>query len=256
MRVDAKRAAGALGLLAWGLVAWGCDEKKEQPAVKSAEPVAASAEPPPAPKPPPDRVPDVSVDNQGLYMGGERANLKEQDGAKKLAEIVAKYPITGKTVAVSAMRTARTPDVAAVVHALAERGAAEIVLKSQDRARKDTTLKLTPEKKLGKVADCTVTTTMLKDRTTASWHMRGGGAIKYPRGMAGPDMSLTLDGITKQVNGCSSTVLLFSGDDSVEWGLTFDLAEIVATAQPPLKITTYTLLHEAPVAGRAVKLAQ
>lgn len=256
---DLRRTVRVLvPLLLWGVGALsGCDDKKKEQLVeKVAGPSASNTEPPAPPKPPPDRVPDISVDNQGLYMGGERATLTAQDGPKKLAEIVGKYTLAGKTVALSAMRGARTPDVASVVHALAERGASEIIVRTQDRTKKDVSLKLIPEKKLGKVPECTVAAMMLKDRTTASWPMRGGTATKYPRGMAGPDMSLTLEGMTKQINGCTSTALLFSGDDSVEWGLTFDLAQNIATAQPPLKITSYTLLHEAPVAGRAIKLSQ
>ena len=244
-------------LLLWGIgAAAGCDEKKKEQLVeKVAGPSASNTEPPPPPRPPPDRVPDISIDPQGLYMGGERANLSAQDGPRKLEEIAGKYQLTGKTVAVTALRNARTPHVAAVLHALAERGAAEFVLRTQDRAHKDATLKVIPEKKLGKIPDCTVVTMMLKDRTTASWALRGGGATKYPRGMAGPDMSLTLEGTSKQINRCPSTALLFSGDDSVEWGLTFDLALNLSGAQPPLKITSYTLLREAPIAGRPVKLA-
>lgn len=243
-------------LLLWGIVAAGCDEqKKEQQLIeKVAGPSASNTEPPPPPQPPPDHVPDISVDNQGLYMGGERANLAAPDGSKKLEEIASKYKLSGKTAAVTAMRNARTPHVATVLHTLAQHGVAEFVLHTQDRARKDATIKLVPEQKLGKIPNCSVVTMMLKDRTTASWLLRGGVATKYPRGMAGPDMSLTLEGTRKQVDRCASTTLLFSGDDSVEWGLTFDLALNISTAQPPLKITSFTLLHEAPIAGRPVKL--
>jgi hypothetical protein len=81
-------------------------------------------------------------------------------------------------------------------------------------------------------------------------------AIKFPKGMAGPDLTATLDGVTKQVNGCASTSLVFSGDDNIDWGLTFDLVDKIARAQPPLKITTYVLPQEAAVPGRAVKLGE
>jgi hypothetical protein len=244
-------------LLLWGIgAAAGCDDKKKEQLVeKVAGPGASNTELPPPPKPPSDRVPDISVDAEGIYMGGERVNLAAADGLKRLDELVAKFPVASKTVALTALRNARTPHVTMVVDALARRGAVELVLKTQDRSRKDATLKLLPEGRLGKIPDCTVVTTMLKDRTTASWTVRGGVATKYPRGMAGPDMSLTLDGTRKQVDRCPATHLLFSGDDSVEWGLTFDLALNLATAEPPLKITSYTLLREVPVAGRPVRLS-
>lgn len=253
-----ERTLAPLSLIAWGAlaVAVGCDDgkSKEKLVEKVAGPSASNTEPPPPPKPPPDRVPDILVDNQGLYMGGERVNLQALDGPKKLQELVARFTLDGKTVAVAALRSARTPDVSAVVAALSARNVAEILLRTEDRAKKNVSIKLTPENKLGKLPDCTVVASLLKERTTASWVIRGGTANKYPRGMAGPDMSLTLEGITRQINGCASTAFLFSGDASVEWGLTFDLGNLVASAQPPLKVTTFALLKEAPVAGRAVKL--
>lgn len=239
-------AASALG---------GCDDKKEKPAEKPAA-TTASALPEAPPSPPPDKIPDVSVDNQGLYMGGERVVLSAPDGPRRLKETVGKYKLDGKAVTIVALRVARTPEVAAVVKALSDVGVAEVTVRTQDRAKHDTNLKLVPEKKLGKLPECTVVTMMLKDRTTASWSIRGGTAIKYPKGMAGPDMSQTLEGITKQVNACTSTTLLFSGDEAIEWGLTFDLATKVSMAEPPLKIVSYGLLSAAPVAGRAVKVTE
>ncbi|RYE81933.1 MAG: hypothetical protein EOO75_21445 [Myxococcales bacterium] len=232
----------------------GCDKKREQLIEKVAGPSASATEPPPPPAPRLDRVPDITVDSDGLYMGGERASLAQRDGAQKLEAIVARYQLTGKTVVVTALRNARTPHVAAVVTALTDHGAAEILVRTQDRDRKETTLKLTPDRKLGAVPPCSVVTLMLKERQTVSWPQRGGLATKYPRGMAGPDMSQTLDGITKQLKACPSAALLFSGDDSVEWGLTFDLAKLVATAQPPLTVDRYALLREVPTVGRPARL--
>jgi hypothetical protein len=231
----------------------GCDDKKETPAARPAA-ASASAQPEAPPPPPADKIPDISVDNQGLYMGGERVVLSAPDGPRRLKETVGKYKLDGKSVVIVALRVARTPEVSAVVKALADAGVADLTLRTQDRAKHDTNLKILPEKKLGKLPECTVVTMMLKDRTTASWSIRGGTAIKYPKGMAGPDMSQTLEGVTKQVNACPSTTLLFAGDDTIEWGLTFDLATKVSMAEPPLKIVSYGLLTTAPVAGRPVKV--
>jgi biopolymer transport protein ExbD len=241
----------AMGISALG----GCDDKKETPTARP--PVASvSVTPEAPPAPPADKIPDVSVDNQGLYMGGERVVLSAPDGPRRLKETVGKYKLDGKSVIVVALRVAKTPEVATVVKALADAGVADLTLRTQDRAKHDTNLKIVPEKKLGKLPECTVVTMMLKDRTTASWSIRGGTAIKYPKGMAGPDMSQTLEGVTKQVNSCSSTTLLFSGDDAIEWGLTFDLATKISMAEPPLKIVSYGLLSSAPVAGRPVKVTE
>ena len=242
-----------LAVMGASAVMGGCEDKKETPAPKPLA-ASASAQPEAPPVPPPDKVPDVSVDNQGLYMGGERVVLSAPDGPKRLKETVGKYKLEGKSVTIVALRVARTPEVASVAKALSDAGVADLTVRTQDRARHDTNLKIIPEKKFGKLPECTVVTMMLKDRTTASWSIRGGIATKYPKGMAGPDMSKTLEGITGQVNSCASTTLLFSGDDSVEWGLTFDLATKVSMAEPPLKIVSYGLLSAAPIAGRPVKV--
>lgn len=224
-------------------------EKPPAAPTGSADDAAKKATPAPT-----DKLPDITVDNLGVYLGGERVDLKAQDGAKKLKEVVAKHRFDAKSPVVVALRAARAPDVSATVNALGDAGASEVLVKTQDRARKDEQLRVVPEARAGKLADCTVTLAMLKDRTTASWPVRGATATKYPKGMAGPDLSLTLEGVTKMVNACPSTSMVFAGDDSVDWGLTFDMITRVSTASPALKITSYVLPRAAPVAGHAVKL--
>ena len=251
------RALGLVLLLA-ALRLAACDDKKEEP--KAASPTETSAARPSAaatpaegPRPTPDRIPDISVDTAGVNLGGDRVVMTAPDSPKKLRDAVARVSLSGKAVTVVALRTARTPDVAALVAALGEAGVIEVSLRTQDRTKKDATLKVVPERKLGKLEGCTVIAMVQKDRTTASWPVRGATATRYPRGMAGPDLSSTVDGVRKQLTGCASTVLVISGDDTVEWGLTFDLADRLQTADPPLKIATWALAREAPVAGRAVK---
>lgn len=254
------RGWSLLPLLATLAIAPGCDDKKNAPTEATPSPGGATAAPSAAPKraetaaPASDKLPSIVVDSPGVSIAGDTATATTPEGAKKVRDLVAKLKVEGKSVPVVALRGARTPDVAVTVDALGAGGATEVVLRTQDRSRKDATLKVTPEKKAGKLADCTVVAMVLKDRTTASWTLKGGVALKYSKGMAGPDLSMTFDGVTKQVNACASTAFAFSGDDSVEWGLTFDLVTKIATAEPPLKPTTWVLLREAPVAGRPVKV--
>jgi hypothetical protein len=246
--VCAAATAAALASLA------GCDDKKPAATEATAAPAKqASAAPEPA-KPPPDTVPSVAVDAKSIYLGGEKLDLTAPDPSGRLKALLGKFKLDGKSVAVTALRTARTPDVAMTVAAIGDAGATDITLRTLDRSRKDTELKLTPEKRVGKLPDCTVVTMVERARFTSSWQLRGGGTLKYAKGMAGPDLTQTLEGITRQINGCASTALVFSGEDSVEWGLTFDLVTKVSTAQPPLKTVTYVLPRESLAAGRAVKL--
>jgi len=76
------------------------------------------------------------------------------------------------------------------------------------------------------------------------------------KGLAGPDMSMTYDGMKGQMGSCPSTTWFLAGEDNVIWGLVFDLGQIVAKADPPPKATRAAILYQAPVAGRAVQVAR
>lgn len=258
--LTSKHGLSALMALCLLAATQGCDDKKPEPGAAGGgaqkPPAEEPKKEPEPPKPPPDKIPDMTVDGQGVYMGGERANLQQlkEEGPKKLKQIVSKFQLSGKSVTVVAMRNGRTPDVALLVSMLGEAGVNDVTLKTLDRDKKESTIKVVPEQKAGKLDGCTVAVMMTKDKQTSSWPIRGAMATKYPRGMAGPDMTQTLEGVGKAVKSCSSTALVFSGDDTIDWGLTFDVGLMVANAQPPLKITTFVLPKEAPVPGRAVKL--
>lgn len=254
------RAAAHLALLsavATSLALAACDDKPKP----DAEPAPSSAPPPPphveAPKPAADKLPDLLVDDAGPLLGSERIEVAQKDWLAKLSTSVGKLPIKGKVVNVVATRTTKTQYVAALVHALGVAGATEIDVKTEPRSGAPMPLKLTPEGMVAKeAADCSVVGMIKKDSTSAVWAIKGGTARKFSRGFAGPDLSLTFeDGLKKGIAGCASTTWFFSGEEGTVWGLAFDLAERVTRAEPPTKATTTVLLHEAPVAGRPVKLA-
>ena len=228
----------------------GCEDKKES-AAPVPKPSAPSVTAEPA-KPPVDRPIVVMIDAEGTQVGGDRASGPE--GPRKMRELVARLELKGKTPTVVASRTAKAVDVMGAVAALAAAGATEVTLRTPDRSKKDATRAMVPDTKAGKLADCTVAAIVQKDRTTASWPIRGGVATKYAKGMAGPDLSMTLEGLRRQVGGCSSSAMVLAGDEGVEWGLVFDISDRVVAADPPLKIGTWVLAREPLVAGRAVKV--
>jgi hypothetical protein len=86
--------------------------------------------------------------------------------------------------------------------------------------------------------------------------MRGGTALKYTKGLAGPDVSAALVGLTEQMKPCNSSHWGLTGEENVNWGFVFDLGTAVANELPPLRATNAVLLREPPVAGRPVVLAQ
>lgn len=236
-----------------------CDD--EPSAGSTRAPSSAPASPPPpvveAPKPAADRLPDLIVDDAGPLLGGERIEVTRKDFRDELSAAANKLPIAGKTVTVVATRTAKTQYVAALVHALGAAGATTIDVKTEPRSGAPVPLKLTPEKAVAATAPgCSAVGMIKRDSTSAVWSIQGGTARKFARGFAGPDLTLTFeDGLAKRIAPCASSTWFFSGEEGTVWGLAFDLAERVTRADPPTKATTTVLLHEAPVAGRPVKLA-
>jgi hypothetical protein len=148
--------------------------------------------------------------------------------------------------------------VAALVSALGDVGAAQVDVTSPTRmGEKTAVLKLLPEQRAAtQVPECSVIGMIKKDNSSAIWHMRGGTALKFVKGLAGPDMSAALVGLTDQMKPCHSSYWVLTGEENVNWGFVFDLGTAVATADPPTRANTAVLLREAPVAGRAVVLAK
>jgi hypothetical protein len=235
----------------------GCDDK---PAVSktSAEPISTATTASPAPpKPPPDPLAGLVVDDLGLYLQTHRIDLSAKDADNKLRGIIAELPLKQKAVPIEASRNAKTQHVGVLARALGEAGAAEIDVKTPDRTGATTVLKLVPEEMAGaQVLDCSVVAMIKKDNTSAVWRVKGGTATKFSKGLGGPDMSMTYDGLKDQMGSCAATHWLLAGEENVIWGLVFDLGQIVAKADPPPKATNAVFVYDAPVAGRAVSLVR
>jgi biopolymer transport protein ExbD len=245
-------AIGLLAVSTWGL---GCDDKPAVP--KPQETPAAATTTAPAPKPPPDPLADLTVDELGPFLQTHRVDMAAKDAEEKLKAIVGGLPVKQKVVPLSATRNAKTQYVGAVARALGEAGALEIDVKTPDRTGAQTVLKLVPQQVVSaSTPDCSVVAMVKKDNTSAVWHLKGGTAAKFSKGLAGPDMSMTYDGMKEQMAPCSSTSWFLAGEENVIWGLVFDLGQIVAKADPPPKATSAVFLDEAPIAGRPVALAR
>ena len=246
----------AVGLMAWAVFAIGCDDKPAPKATSEPTSVTtnvASA----APKPPPDPLAGLTVDELGLYLQSHRIDMTAKDTDSKLRATIAELPVKQKAVPISASRNAKTQHVGALARALGEAGAVEIDVKTPDRTGAQTVLKLMPEEMAGaQVPDCAVVAMIKKDNTSAVWRLKGGTATRFLKGLGGPDMSMTFDGMKDQMGSCAANHWLLAGEENVIWGLVFDLGQIVAKADPPPKATNAVLVYEAPVAGRAVQLAR
>jgi hypothetical protein len=201
-------------------------------------------------------MPDLVVDPDGPYLGGQRVNLADATGPDKLTKIVKDLPIEGKPVTLQVDKRAKVSAVAAVVVALGDAGAPKVIVKTDGRNDLPKSLELTPEARAASPSGCSIVATILKDLSTAVWPFKGGTARKQRKGLAGPDLSHTGEQLEKDLAACDGTTAFFSGDDTVGWESAFNLAGTVLVSDKKKKIDTLVLLHEEPVAGRAVTLAK
>ena len=235
-----------------------CDDPPKTAAGASSATASAAATTaaPPTPLPKPTSMPDLSVDPDGPYLGGQRVNLADATGPDKLTKIVKDLPINGQPVTLRVDKKAKVSAVAAVVVALGEAGAPRVTIKTEGRNDLPKTLDVVPESRLSSPGGCSIVATVLKDLSTAVWPFKGGMARKQRKGLAGPDLSHTGEQLEKDLASCDSTTAFFSGDDGVGWESVFNLAGTVVVSDKKKKLDTLVLLREEPVAGRAVTLGK
>lgn len=203
----------------------------------------------------PTTMPELIVDADGPYLGGQRVNLADASGLDKLAKIIKDLPINGNPVTVQVDKKAKVSAVAAVVSALGDAAAPKVTIKTDGRNDLPKSLDLTPESAAHSAPACSIVASVLKDLSTAVWPLKGGTARKQHKGLAGPDLSRTSELLEKDLAACDSTTAFFSGDDGVGWESVFNLAGTVLGSDKKKRVTTLVLLREEPVAGRAVTLA-
>lgn len=231
-----------------------CDNAPKPDAASTPATAAASTPAAPAEPPKPKGMPELLVDSMGPYLGGQRIDLRQKDGAEKLTRVVRELPIEGKPVTLLAEKSAKTSAVAAVVTELGAAGAPKVIIKTDGRDDLPKEITVTPEGRVSKPAPCAVTTMVLKDFATAVWPFGGGMGKRQRKGLAGPDLSHTGEFLAKDIAACSATMAFFSADDDVPWEMAHNLAGTLITSDAKKKIDTLVLLRAAPVAGRPVKL--
>jgi biopolymer transport protein ExbD len=246
--------------LAASTLAAACDEppKSGGPAASAAATTAttATAAPTATERPKPTTMPEIVVDTDGPYLGGQRVKMGEADSADKLAKIVKDLPINGKPVTIQADKKARPSHVSAVVEALGDAGAPKVTIKTEGRKDLPQQIDVTPESRLGNAPACSIVATVLKDLSTAAWPLKGGTAKKQRKGLAGPDFSHTGEELEKELAACDSSDAFFQGDDGVGWESIFNLAGTILSSDKKKRLDTLVLLHEEPVAGRAVTVGK
>lgn len=234
----------------------GCEDP---PAPKKEQPTTASLRPEQSPKPAEPEtpsVPSLAIDDIGPKVGFTRAILKDRAGREALAAELAKHRahFEGKEVPLAIDRKVPPEWVSVYFAELAKIGVSQVLVRTQTRSEFPGELRFTPESKLPPQPACSVVAMILEDRGTAVWKLGGGVAGKRPKGMAGPDLTMTGDTIERNAKACKNGNALFvAGAPGIEWGLIYDLAASTYTLAGA-RFDTRVLLTETPVPGHKVSL--
>lgn len=233
MRYRNSLAASLISLLSLTLLTTlaGCDDKPKDGASTAKEGASASASAKPsasAPKeePAPTQT-TLSLDDVALTVNGDRVLFEGPDAKGRIhAALAGKPKIAGEKVPLAVLRAAKTPKVVLVVAALKEAKASGVIVRAQKRDNAMSEIDVSWEAPL----PCSAVASIGKDVAISVWTVGGTTAKRFAKGMAGPDLTLGSEGFRKGVNACESGVAVLAADESVTWGLVFDLA--LATKDP------------------------
>lgn len=228
------------------------DPPKAVPETEPAKPLKQDVSAARAPVGPPSLV----IDSIGPKVGSERINLQYPDGKQKLGEELEKNKsaFENQDVRLEIDRKAKPEWVSLYFDALGKIGISKVLVRTETRKEFPSELGFTPEARLGSPASCSVVAMILADRGTAVWKLGGGVAGKRPKGMAGPDLTMTGDSVERLGKACQQGNALFvAGAEGIEWGLVYDLAASTTTLESA-RFDTRVLLSKTPVPGRKVAL--
>ncbi len=205
--------------------------------------------------PVPQGPPDLVIDSISPKVGFERQNFQFPDGRPKLAAALQqnRAHLEGKPAVLIIDRKAKQAWVAAYLAELAKIGVPEVRVRTETRSDFPAEVSFTPESRLTQSPACSPVVMIMEDRATAVWKLSGGAAARRPKGLAGPDLSMTGDTIERIAKACKSASPLFVGaTPAVDWGLIYDLA--ASTKSLDARFETIGFLGTPPVAGHKVTL--
>jgi len=248
-----KWTIGLLGTLA----VLGCDDGSgsKSAAAPSASSAPPAPPPPSAPPPPTERpFPTITLGDRTFTVDGEELpwdklelRLKGLESRKSEAE--------NKDVSIVAIRTApahRVAEATAALHGVWHPKSLTVRTMTRDQAQGE--IVVAPPRPHAQ--ECSAVVFIEKDSSVALWTKGGGGAARFARGMAGPDLTASTEALRKRAASCDSAVWFLAAADSVNWGLAFDLAlraKVPDAALPPFRPTETVLPAHSPVPGRALK---
>src|SRR5438552_2063347 len=200
--IDSRAGVSGVSLVLALLSVAGCDSK---PKPNPFETKKDTVEPPPITEPPkPKGPPEFVVSSEGPKIGWTYVLLDKPDGKRKLANEIGtnKEYVAGKDVPLRVDRNAKLSYVGEMVHALADGGATSVVVSTETRPDFPKTVKFAPASSGKSAPSCSVVTKVLTERRNVVWTLKGGTAVKSPKGLAGPDMAMTQDSLDAAARRC------------------------------------------------------
>lgn len=224
-----------------------CDDKPKESAKDAAPVVIATASASATPPKEPEST-TISMDDAAITINGSRVPFEGAEPRVRIAtELGGKPKIAGEAVPLVVMRPAKASKVAIAVAALKDAKAKSVVIRGQKRDGQMAELPVS----FGATAPCVAAASIGKDVAINVWTIGGTTARRFAKGMAGPDLTLGSEGFRKAIAACETKVAVVTADESVTWGLVYDLALTTKEdPDPKTKDVTFALTTDAAVAGR------
>ena len=230
----------------------GCDDSKPKATGGKANDASVTGMPgaPPPPPATPAKPAPITVEPGAFALGPERVLASDPDPVGRLVALLSTRPdVDGAVVDFEARRAAKPSLVVTMLTALKKAKAKGATAHTETRDKTMGALEITFL--TAAPSDCTTVALIGKDGGILVWPVGGGTAKRYSRGFAGPDMTLGTEGVRAAAARCESPVLLVGAEETMSWGLVYDLAAI-SKAGGSLKPTQVAVVPGTTVAGRKV----
>jgi hypothetical protein len=235
--------------LAIVLLCSSCDEKSSVATADAAAVTSGTTAPPVSAPPPPASPPIVTVDDTSFVVTGDKVDLTAADAKGRIVALLATKPmISGQTLEVDALRDTTMPHFTTAIEALRGAKAKALTVKTAQRDRTMGTLAVALDH--GPVAPCAATAMITKDNAINVWTYGGSIPQRYSHGFAGPDITLGSAAFAKAAAACEAPLAFVAGDDTIKWGVVFDLA--LAASQTAGYRPTSTVVVKTAILGRKV----
>jgi len=232
------------------VVLLGCDQKQTAATGDAAAATSATTTASVAPEPP--KPPLVTVDDTAFVVAGDRVEFGKGGGdvAGRISGLLSSKPLVAdQTLEVDALRDTTMAHMAIAIDALRQSKAKSLTVKTAKRDRTMGTLAVTLAHP--PAPSCAAVGMIGKDNSIMVWPYGGAVAQRFTHGFAGPDITLGSAAFAKLANECTAPWDFVAGEDSIKWGVVFDLA-LAAAQTAGMHATSTVVLTKTPVAGRKI----